>query len=69
MNFIEKDVFVVDAHVAKAIGFNRYVYMDLFKRFLGKKYIRGLKRIKDVFFVYDIVNESIYFYNENMIKD
>lgn len=69
VNFIEKGVFVVDAQVAKAIGFNRHVYMDLFKRFLGKKYIRGLKRIKDVFFVYNIENGCIYFCHENTLKD
>ncbi len=67
LNFIEKGVFVIDAEVARAIGFNRRVYMDLYKRFPGEKNTRALKRIKDVFFVYDMENEHIYFYDKKTL--
>ena len=68
-NLIKKFIYVVDADVAKAMGFNRRIYMDLFKRFPGEKYSRSLKRIKDVYFVFDLLDNRIYLYDGKSIKD
>ena len=69
VNFIKKGVFVIDAKVAQALGFKRRVYMDLLRRFPDEKNSRSLRRIKDVFFTFDIEKDCIYLYDENTIKD
>ena len=69
VNFIEKGVFVVDAEVAKALGFDRRVFMDLLRRFPSEKNSFSLKRIKDVFFMYDLIDNCIYLFDKNSVKD
>ena len=69
VKFIAKAIFVMDAEVARALDFKRRVFMDLYKRFPGEKDSRSLRRIKDVFFAYDMENDCIYFYDEKMVKD
>ena len=69
VKLIAKGVFVIDAEAARVLGFKRRVFMDLYKRFPGEKNSRSLRRIKDVFFAYDIVKSCIYLYDENMVKD
>jgi hypothetical protein len=68
-NLIKKFIYVVDADVAKALGFNRRIYMDIFKRFPREKYSRSLKRIKDVYFVFDVLDNRIYLYDSKSIRD
>ncbi len=67
--FISKGVFVIDAEVAKALGFNRRAFMDVYRRFPGEKNYRSLKRIKDVYFVFDILENCIYLYDKETVKD
>ena len=50
------------------MGFNRRIYMDLFKRFPGEKNSRSLKRIKDVYFVFDMLDNRIYLFDSKSIK-
>ena len=69
MYFIAKGVFTIDAEVARALGFQTNVFMD-FKNFSigGKQYI-NLRRLKDVYFVYDEVkNVIIIYFFENTKK-
>jgi hypothetical protein len=61
-NFFDQKIYKVDAKVAKALGFNRFVYMGI-KQFLpSEKLYHSLKRIKDIFFLYDIEEDIIIFY-------
>jgi hypothetical protein len=61
-NFLNQNIYRVDAKVAKALGFNRRVYMG-FKQFSpNEKLYRSLKRIKNIFFLYDIEEDEIVFY-------
>jgi hypothetical protein len=69
VSFISKGIFVVDANIARAMGFNRRVYMDLLRRFPGEKNYRSLKRIKDVYFVYNMEYGCIYLYDNNRVKN
>jgi hypothetical protein len=69
VNFIANDVYKVDADVARALGFNRRAYMDTLRRFPGKRNYRSLKRIKDVYFVFDLLKNCIYLYDNNSLKD
>ena len=69
VNFIANDVYKVDAEVARAMGFNRRVYMDLLRRFPGEKNYRSLRRIKDVYFVYNMEYDCIYLYDNNRVKN
>ncbi len=69
VSFISKGIFVVDANIARAMGFNRLVYMDLLRRFPGEKNYRSLRRIKDVYFVYNMEYGCIYLYDNNRVKN
>jgi hypothetical protein len=69
VNFITVGIFQIDADVARALGFKRSVYMDLFRRFPSEKNSRSLKRIKDVYFVFDLIDNRIFLYDSNSIKD
>ena len=40
--FIAKGIFMIDADVARALGFKRSVYMDLLRRFPREKYSRSI---------------------------
>jgi hypothetical protein len=61
-NFFKQNIYRVDAKVAKALGFNKNVYMDL-KQFLPSQNLYySLRRIKDIFFRYDIGRDVIVFY-------
>lgn len=62
MYFIAKGVFIIDAEVARALGFQTNVFMD-FKNFsIGGKQYNNLRRLKDVYFVYDKVRNAIIIY-------
>lgn len=62
IKFITKGLYVIDFKVAKALGFNKSIYMDI-KHFnpTGNIHLR-LRRIKDVFFRYDNERDSIILY-------
>jgi hypothetical protein len=67
-SFLKKNIYRVDAKIAKALGFNRFVYMGI-KQFLpNEKLYRSLKRIKDIFFLYDIEEDVIIFYQYNDVN-
>ena len=66
--FIAKGIFMIDAEVADALGFKSRIYMDLLKRFPGEKKSFSLKRIKDVYFVFDMLNNCIHLYDNSSIK-
>jgi hypothetical protein len=68
VDLIDRCIYVVDADLARAMGFNRRIYMDLFKRFPGEKNSRSLKRIKDVYFVFDMLDNRIYLFDSKSIK-
>jgi hypothetical protein len=68
VNFIAAGVFKIDAEVARALGFNRRVYMDLFRRFPSEKNTRSLRRIQDVYFVFDLLENCIFLYDSNATK-
>lgn len=67
--FIAKGIFMIDADVARALGFKRSVYMDLFRLFPREKHSRSIRRIQDVYFVFDLLENCIYLYDSNSIKD
>jgi hypothetical protein len=62
--FINKGVYIVDLNVAKALGFNKEIYMDIIEYNPEENISISLKRIKDVFFVYDIRKNIIILYYE-----
>ena len=68
MYFIAKGIFVIDVEAARALGFQTNVFMD-FKNFSigGKQYI-NLRRLKDVYFVYNELRNVIiiYFFENNL---
>lgn len=64
-NFIKQKIYKVDAKVAKALGFNKNVYMDLKQFMPSQKLYHYLRRIKDIFFRYDIEKDVIIFYIYN----
>ena len=67
-NFFEQNIYRVDAKIAKALGFNKNVYMDL-KQFLPSEKLHFyLRRIKDIFFKYDIEKSVIVFYKFNEVN-
>jgi hypothetical protein len=68
VNFIAAGVFMIDAEAVKALGFNRHIYMDLFRRFPREKNTRSLRRIQDVYFVFDLVENCIFLYDSNATK-
>lgn len=62
IKFITKGLYVIDFKVAKALGFNKSIYMDI-KHFNPTENIHlRLRRIKDVFFRYDNERDSIILY-------
>jgi hypothetical protein len=61
-NFFEQNIYRVDAKIAKGLGFNRFVYMGIKQFSPSEKLYRSLKRIKDIFFLYDIEEDVIVFY-------
>ena len=67
-NFFEQNIYRVDAKIAKALGFNRFVYMGIKQFSPSEKLYRSLKRIKDIYFLYDIQNDLIIFYQYNEVN-
>lgn len=64
-NFFKQNIYRVDAKVAKALGFNKNLYMDLKQFMPSQKLYHSLRRIKDIFFRYDIEKDVIIFYKYN----
>jgi hypothetical protein len=67
-NFFDQNIYRVDAEVAKALGFNRNVYMSIKQFSPSEKLYRSLKRIKDIFFLYDIEEDVIIFNKYNDVN-
>jgi hypothetical protein len=61
-HFIGKGIYVIDADVFKSLGFNKNVYIDIEKKFFRELGYRSLRRIKDVFYRYDIMENNIILY-------
>lgn len=57
----------MDAEVAKLLGFKRSVYMSIKQFSPNEKLYNSLKRIKDIFFLYDIKEDVIKFYQYNEV--
>lgn len=66
-NFIANGIFVVDAEVARALGFQTNVFMDFNNFSIGGKQYINLRRLKDVYFVYNEERNVIiiYFFQKN----
>ena len=62
VNFIANDVYKVDADVARSVGFQTNVFMDLNNFSIGGKQYINLRRLKDVYFVYDEERNVIIIY-------
>jgi hypothetical protein len=62
LNLIEKGVFEINANAACALGFQKNVFMDI-KHFNinGIQYV-NLRRLKDVYFVYNPIRNVIIIY-------
>ena len=69
VNFIANDVYKVDADVARALGFQTNVFMDLNNFSIGGKQYINLRRLKDVYFVYDEERNVIIIYFFEDYKD
>lgn len=54
--------------MAKALGFKRSVYMGIKQFSPSEKLYQSLKRIKDIFFLYDIEEDVILFYKYNDVN-
>jgi hypothetical protein len=67
-SFLKQNIYRVDAKIAKALGFNRFVYMGIKQFSQNEKLYRSLKRIKDIFFLYDIEEDVIIFYQYNDVN-
>ena len=67
-NFFKQNIFKVDAEVVKALGFKRSVYMGIKQFSPSEKLYHSLKRIKDIFFIYDIEEDVILFYKYNDVN-
>ncbi len=69
LNLIEKGVFEINANAACALGFQKNVFMDI-KHFYrnGIQYV-NLRRLKDVYFVYNQVRNVIIIYFFDNEKD
>ncbi|WP_374505065.1 hypothetical protein [Flavobacterium sp.] len=65
IHFFKQNIFEVDAKVAKELGFKRNVYMGIKQFSPSEKLYHSLKRIKDIFFLYDIEKDLILFYQYN----
>jgi hypothetical protein len=69
VNFIANDVYKVNADVARALGFQTNVFMDLNNfSICGKRYI-NLRRLNDVYFVFDKERNVIIIYFFEDYKD
>ncbi|WP_296685819.1 hypothetical protein [Flavobacterium sp.] len=68
IHFFNQNIFEVDAKVAKALGFKRNVYMGIKQFSPSEKLYNSLKRIKDIFFLYDIEKDLILFYQYNEVN-
>jgi hypothetical protein len=66
-NFFDQNIYRVDAEVAKALGFNRNVYMSIKQFSASEKLYHSLKRIKDIF-LYNIEEDVILFYKYNELN-
>ena len=66
-NFYKQNIFEVDAEVAKLLGFKRSVYMSIKQFSSNEKLYNSLKRIKGIFFLYDIKEDVIKFYQYNEV--
>ena len=62
--FINEGVYIIDLNAAKALGFNKDIYMDIIEYNPEANISISLKRIKDVFFSYDIRKNTIILYYE-----
>lgn len=62
VNFIVNGVYVINADVMKALGFNRKVYIDSEEKFCNGIVLQYFKRIKDVYFRYDVIGNNIILY-------
>jgi|GEM_PF-3151819 len=62
LHFFKQNLFEVDAKVAKALGFKRFVYMSTKQFSPSEKLYNSLKRIKDIYFRYNIKQDTIIFY-------
>ena len=69
VNFIVNDVYKVDADVARALGFQTNVFMDLNNFSIGGKQYINLRRLKDVYFVYNEERNVIIIYFFEDYKD
>ena len=58
----------MDAKVAKELGFKRFVYISTKQFSPSEKLYNSLKRIKDIFFRYNIEEDVIYFYKYNGVN-
>lgn len=59
IHFLNKSVFKIKDDVAKSLGFKTNVFMSLERLVKGEKQYKSFKRIKDVFFRYNILEEVI----------
>ncbi|WP_296684297.1 hypothetical protein [Flavobacterium sp.] len=62
LHFFKQNIFEVDAKVVKALGFKRFVYMSTKQFSPSEKLYNSLKRIKDIYFRYNIEEDVICFY-------
>ena len=62
LHFFKQNIYKVDAKVAKALGFKRFVYMSTKQFSPSEKLYNSLKRIKDIYFRYNIKQDTIIFY-------
>lgn len=62
VNFIRKGVYVINADVIKALGFNRRVFIASEEKFCNGIGLEQFKRINDVYFRYDVIGNNIILY-------
>lgn len=69
MHFLNKNIFKIKDEIAKSLGFKTNVYMSVERLVKGEKQYKSFKRIKDVFFRYNMLEEEIEFCDwERLIK-
>ena len=61
-NFIRKGLYIVNADVIKALGFDIDIYIDLEKKYFTNFGYKSLRRIKDVFYRYDVIQNNVILY-------
>ncbi len=59
--FLNKGIFKIKDDVAKSLGFKTNVFMSLERLVKGEKQYKSFRRIKDVFFRYNILEDEIEF--------